>query len=128
DPLNGYYPNGMSREEADRLRRDDPDQYVRAAMDTMSDHVESMVELQKRGSKTFDYGNNIRQRALENGLARDVAFSFPGFVPAYIRPQFCVGRGPFRWAALSGDPEDIRVTDEAILELFPIDDERFPSP
>jgi urocanate hydratase len=85
----------------------------------MTDHVGHMVELQKRGAKTFDYGNNIRQRAFENGMPQKTAFAFPGFVPAYIRPQFCVGRGPFRWAALSGDPEDIRVTDEAILQLFP---------
>ena len=120
DPLNGYYPNGMSREEADQLRIDDPDQYTQAAFDTMTDHVGYMVELQSRGAKTFDYGNNIRQRAFENGLPRDQAFAFPGFVPAYIRPQFCVGRGPFRWAALSGDPQDIRVTDEAILDLFPL--------
>jgi urocanate hydratase len=120
DPLHGYYPNGMTREEADQLRIDDPEQYQRSSIDTMTDHVEMMVELQKRGAKTFDYGNNIRQRALENGFHD--AFAFPGFVPAYIRPQFCVGRGPFRWAALSGDAEDIRVTDEAILELFPIED------
>jgi urocanate hydratase len=120
DPLHGYYPSGFTREQADQLREDDPDAYVRAAMDSMTEHVSLMVELQKRGSKTFDYGNNIRQRAVQNGLPRNEAFSFPGFVPAYIRPQFCVGRGPFRWAALSGDPDDIRVTDEAILELFPI--------
>jgi urocanate hydratase len=100
------------------LRTDDPDQYTQAAIDSMTDHVGYMVELQKRGSKTFDYGNNIRQRAFENGMPRKDAFTFPGFVPAYIRPQFCVGRGPFRWAALSGDPQDIAVTDAAILELF----------
>jgi urocanate hydratase len=121
DPLNGYYPNGMSREEADQLRIDDPDQYTQASIDTMTDHVELMVQLQNRGAIVFDYGNNIRQRAKENGY--EGAFAFPGFVPAYIRPQFCVGRGPFRWAALSGDPEDIRVTDEAILELFPVEPE-----
>jgi urocanate hydratase len=121
DPLNGYYPNGMSREEADQMRIDDPEQYTQAAIDSMTDHVGYMVELQKRGSKTFDYGNNIRQRAFENGMPRKDAFAFPGFVPAYIRPQFCVGRGPFRWAALSGDPQDIRVTDDAILELFPLE-------
>jgi urocanate hydratase len=119
DPLNGYYPNGMTREEADQLRRDDPDQYTQAAIDSMTDHVGYMVELQKRGAKAFDYGNNIRQRAFENGMPREQAFAFPGFVPAYIRPQFCVGRGPFRWAVLSGDAEDIRVTDQAILDLFP---------
>jgi len=121
DPLNGYYPNGMTREQADQLRIDDPEQYTQAAIDTMTDHVGYMVELQKRGAKVFDYGNNIRQRAFENGMSRKDAFAFPGFVPAYIRPQFCVGRGPFRWAALSGDPEDIRVTDEAILDLFPVE-------
>ncbi|MHC4143014.1 MAG: urocanate hydratase [Planctomycetota bacterium] len=101
DPLNGYYPQGLTREQADALRGDDPD---------------LMVDLQKRGARTFDYGNNIRQRAHENGFAD--AFAFPGFVPAYIRPQFCVGRGPFRWVALSGDPNDIAATDDAILELF----------
>ena len=121
DPLNGYYPQGLSREEADALRINDPKEYTRRSMASMQRHVELMVELQNRGSKTFDYGNNIRQRAVENGMQHDLAFSFPGFVPAYIRPQFCVGRGPFRWAALSGDPEDIRATDDAILELFPID-------
>jgi urocanate hydratase len=119
DPLNGYYPHGMTREEADTLRERDPETYVRRATDSMTRHVELMVELQKRGAETFDYGNNIRQRAFDDGFAD--AFAFPGFVPAYIRPQFCLGRGPFRWAALSGDPEDIRVTDEAILALFPHD-------
>jgi urocanate hydratase len=119
DPLNGYYPQGLTREQADDLRGRDPEEYVRRAMDSMTRHVELMAAFQKRGAKTFDYGNNIRQRALENGLPRETAFAFPGFVPAYIRPQFCVGRGPFRWAALSGDQQDIRVTDEAILELFP---------
>jgi len=119
DPLLGYYPVDMSREEADVLRDRDPDDYVRRSVDTMEEHVRLMVDLQKAGAKTFDYGNNIRQRALDNGFAD--AFAFPGFVPAYIRPQFCLGRGPFRWAALSGDPEDIRVTDEALMELFPED-------
>jgi len=119
DPLNGYYPDGMTREEADQLRIKDPAEYTRRSMESMEKHVGLMVELQNRGAKVFDYGNNIRQRAFENGLPREDAFAFPGFVPAYIRPQFCVGRGPFRWAALSGDPNDIKVTDEAILELFP---------
>jgi urocanate hydratase len=128
DPLNGYYPAGISREDADALRLSDPDRYVHESIESMTRHVELMVELQNRGAQTFDYGNNIRQRALENGMPREQAFAFPGFVPAYIRPQFCVGRGPFRWAALSGDPEDIRVTDEAILELFPINDEIAESP
>lgn len=119
DPLNGYYPNGMTREQADALRESDPDAYTRAAIDTMTDHVEHMVQMQQRGAKVFDYGNNIRQRAHDNGFAD--AFAFPGFVPAYIRPQFCIGRGPFRWAALSGDPQDIATTDRAVLELFPHD-------
>ena len=120
DPLNGYYPRGLLREEADALRESDPDEYVRRAMDSMGHHVALMVELQTRGARTFDYGNNIRQRAHENGY--EDAFAFPGFVPAYIRPQFCVGRGPFRWVALSGDPQDIRTTDRAVLELFPDDE------
>jgi urocanate hydratase len=119
DPLEGYYPEGLTREQADVLRGRDPGTYTKRSIDTMTRHVELMVTLQRRGTKTFDYGNNIRQRAADNGFAD--AFAFPGFVPAYIRPQFCRGRGPFRWAALSGDPEDIRVTDEAILELFPED-------
>ncbi len=120
DPLNGYYPHELTREQADALRVSDPKEYVRLATHSMTRHVQMLVEQQKRGAKTFDYGNNIRQRAHDNGL--EEAFAFPGFVPAYIRPQFCRGRGPFRWVALSGDPEDIRVTDEAILELFPNDE------
>jgi urocanate hydratase len=120
DPLEGYYPAGMSREAADALRERDPEDYQWRSIDTMTRHVELMVALQDRGARTFDYGNNIRQRALDNGFDR--AFDFPGFVPAYIRPQFCRGRGPFRWAVLSGDPEDIRVTDEALMELFPHDE------
>ncbi|UCD75177.1 MAG: urocanate hydratase [Phycisphaerales bacterium] len=117
DPLNGYYPQGLTREEADELRESDPKEYVRLSTDSMTRHVKLMVVLQTRGSKTFDYGNNIRQRAYDNGYQE--AFSFPGFVPEYIRPQFCVGRGPFRWCAISGDPEDIYATDQAILDLFP---------
>ncbi len=120
DPLNGYYPQGLTREDADALRLRDPDEYVRQSTTSMTRHVQLMIELKGKGAQTFDYGNNIRQRAFENGL-KD-AFSFPGFVPAYIRPQFCVGRGPFRWVALSGDPADIAATDEAILELFPQDE------
>ena len=120
DPLNGYYPQGLSRKDADALRLRDPDEYIHRAMESMARHVELMVNLQKRGARTFDYGNNIRQRAYDNGF-KD-AFAFPGFVPAYIRPQFCLGRGPFRWVALSGDPDDIRTTDEAILALFPQDE------
>ena len=122
DPVNGYYPQGLTRQEAEELRTADPSAYEQRSMASMAKHVELMVQLQKRGAKTFDYGNNIRQRALDHGY-KD-AFSFPGFVPAYIRPQFCLGRGPFRWVALSGDPEDIKVTDEALLELFPVE----PSP
>ena len=120
DCLEGYWPHTMDRAQAEALRREDPDAAVAASIDSMTRHVELMVELMDRGSKTFDYGNNIRQRALDNGYAR--AFDFPGFVPAYIRPQFCLGRGPFRWAALSGDPEDIAVTDRALMELFPEDE------
>jgi urocanate hydratase len=119
DPLAGYYPEGISREEADRLRDEDPEKYTALSMKSMAEHVRLMVAFLDAGSKVFDYGNNLRQRALDAGFKR--AFDFPGFVPAYIRPQFCVGRGPFRWAVLSGDPADIRTTDEALLELFPHD-------
>lgn len=119
DPLNGYYPAGLSRDEADALRSDDPAAYTARAMASIAEHVRLMVAFQTRGATVFDYGNNIRQRALDHGFKN--AFAIPGFVPAYIRPQFCVGRGPFRWAALSGDPADIRATDEAILQLFPED-------
>ncbi len=116
DPLEGYYPQGMSRVEADELRTRDPIEYQRRSCASMKEHVRLMVQFQNAGSKVFDYGNNIRQRALDAGLTN--AFAFPGFVPAYIRPQFCTGRGPFRWVALSGDPADIRATDEAVLKLF----------
>ena len=119
DPLEGYYPVDMTREEAEVLRDADPEGYQERSIDTMEEHVRLMVRMQERGAKTFDYGNNIRQRALDNGFAD--AFAFPGFVPAYIRPQFCLGRGPFRWAALSGDPKDIETTDRALMELFPDD-------
>jgi urocanate hydratase len=119
DPLAGYYPDGISREQADRLRDEDPEKYTALSMQSMAEHVRLMVAFLDAGSKVFDYGNNLRQRALDAGFKR--AFDFPGFVPAYIRPQFCVGRGPFRWAVLSGDPADIRTTDEALLELFPHD-------
>ncbi|MDP6891006.1 MAG: urocanate hydratase [Phycisphaerales bacterium] len=119
DPLNGYYPEGLTREQADTLRKQDPDDYLRQSNASMRRHVELMVQLQDCGSQTFDYGNNIRQRAFEEGFER--AFDFPGFVPAYIRPQFCLGRGPFRWCALSGDPADIAATDRALMELFPKD-------
>lgn len=117
DPLNGYYPPGMSVEEADRLRESDPDAYLDAALDGIARHVETMLAFQDEGSVVFDYGNNIRQAASEGGV--DDAFDFPGFVPTYIRPLFCKGSGPFRWAALSGNPEDIYKTDEALKEMFP---------
>ncbi len=117
DPLIGYYPAGMEVEDADRLRERDPEAYLDKSYATMVRHVELMLDFQKKGSVVFDYGNNLRGRALEKGLTH--AFDFPGFVPAFIRPLFCEGKGPFRWVALSGDPEDIRVTDETILSLFP---------
>ena len=117
DPLIGYIPQGMTNDEAKLLRDVNPDEYIRLSYATMRRHVELMLELQQRGAVTFDYGNNIRARAQEQGLTN--AFDFPGFVPAYIRPLFCQGKGPFRWAALSGDPADIDVTDALILKLFP---------
>jgi urocanate hydratase len=117
DVLNGYVPNGMTLDEALVLRRDNPDEYMRRAVQSIVVHVEAMVALQKAGAHVFDYGNNIRGVAQEAGCAD--AFAFPGFVPAYIRPLFCRGNGPFRWAALSGDPRDIAVTDAALLEAFP---------
>jgi urocanate hydratase len=117
DPLNGYIPAGMSLEEAAELRKSNPDEYVRRSKQSMAKHVEAMLEFQRRGAIVFDYGNNIRQVAKDEGIEN--AFDFPGFVPAYIRPLFCEGKGPFRWAALSGDPEDIYRTDELIKELFP---------
>ncbi len=119
DPLTGYVPTGMTFDEAAALRKSFPDQYVRKSLATMEQHVRAMAELQKRGAVTFDYGNNIRQRALDEGY-KD-AFAFPGFVPAFIRPQFCEGRGPFRWAVLSGDERDIFTTDEAMMAAFPED-------
>ncbi|HVK49113.1 MAG TPA: urocanate hydratase [Pseudobacter sp.] len=117
DPLIGYWPHEISYEQAKVLRTENPDQYIEYAYRSMYRHVELMLELQKRGAITFDYGNNIRARAKEKGLQN--AFDFPGFVPAYIRPLFCEGKGPFRWAALSGDPADIAVTDELIGNMFP---------
>jgi urocanate hydratase len=117
DPLIGYWPHEISYEAAKQLRKDDPDQYIELAYKSMYRHVELMLTLQKKGAVTFDYGNNIRARAKEKGLNN--AFDFPGFVPAYIRPLFCEGKGPFRWAALSGDPSDIAVTDELIANMFP---------
>ena len=117
DPLYGYVPNGLSLPQALALRAADPGEYERRSVAAMGRHVRLMLEHQKRGAITFDYGNNIRAYAQQAGV--EEAFDFPGFVPAYIRPQFCEGRGPFRWVALSGDPEDIRTTDEALKELFP---------
>ena len=114
-----YVPAELSLEEARQVRENDPTRYSDRSLDTMVRHVTVMVALQKKGAITFDYGNNIRQKAKERGYAE--AFSFPGFVPAYIRPQFCVGRGPFRWVALSGNPEDIYTIDRALIELFPED-------
>jgi len=116
DALNGYVPNGMSLEEAGRLRERNPSDYIARSMAAMAAHVRAMLALRSRGAVTFDYGNNIRAQARQAGVAD--AFDIPGFVPEYIRPLFCEGKGPFRWVALSGDPEDIRVTDEAALELF----------
>ncbi|HYL40311.1 MAG TPA: urocanate hydratase, partial [Candidatus Binatus sp.] len=119
DALNGYVPAGVSVDDAAELRRTDPQAYVRRSMSSMAEQVRAMLALQAAGAVTFDYGNNIRAQAKEAGVAD--AFAFPGFVPAFIRPQFEEGRGPFRWAALSGDPADILRTDRAILELFPND-------
>jgi urocanate hydratase len=117
DPLNGYYPAGLTKAEADLLRTEDPEEYLRRSYASICEHVKAMVEFQRRGAVVFDYGNNLRGVAYEHGVAD--AFSYPGFVPAYIRPLFCDGKGPFRWVALSGDPEDIAVTDRALCELFP---------
>ncbi len=117
DPLNGYVPNGMSLKEALALRQRDPEEYVRRAMEAMARHVEGMLALQKAGAVVFDYGNNLRTQAKNAGVAE--AFKIPGFVPEYIRPMFCEGRGPFRWVALSGDPQDIFRTERLAQELFP---------
>jgi urocanate hydratase len=120
DPLYGYIPVGYDVDEARRLREDDPDTYIKSARESMAAHCEAMVGFQSAGVETFDYGNNLRGEAATAGFAD--AFSYPGFVPAYIRPLFCEGSGPFRWVALSGDPADIAVTDRAIAELFPDND------
>ena len=117
DPLNGYVPTGMSLEEAIALRKSDPGQYQQKSLKTMAKHVRGLLEMQKQGSIAFDYGNNLREFARQGG-AKD-AFKIPGFVQEYIRPLFCEGKGPFRWAALSGDPKDIETTDRALLETFP---------
>jgi urocanate hydratase len=119
DPLNGYVPGGMSFEQALELRSKNPTEYVKKAVESIVRHTEAMLGFQTAGSIVFDYGNNIRGQAKEGGLKN--AFDFPGFVPEYIRPLFCSGKGPFRWAALSGNPDDIRKTDEAAIELFPED-------
>jgi urocanate hydratase len=118
DVLEGYYPSGYTVDEADRLRERDPDAYREESLDTMERHVDAILEHQDRGAIAFEYGNNIRGQIAEH-RDRDDAFDFPGFVPAYVRPLFCRGQGPFRWAALSGDPEDIYRTDEVIRDMFP---------
>jgi urocanate hydratase len=121
DALNGYVPRRRApAEDLDALRRDDPDQYVHRALDSIGVHVRAMLELQRRGAVTFEYGNNLRAQAAQVGVSD--AFDIPGFVPEYIRPLFCEGKGPFRWAALSGDPEDIYRTDAAVLHMFPEDE------
>jgi urocanate hydratase len=119
DTLVGYVPKGLSLEAAAELRKSDPKEYVRRANASIVEHVNAMLEMKKRGAVTFDYGNNIRTVALDNGVAN--AFDIPGFVPEYVRPLFCEGKGPFRWVALSGDPKDLARTDELVLELFPHD-------
>jgi urocanate hydratase len=119
DPLNGYHPHDMSDEEKNKLKKEDPAKFMQLSYETMAIHVRAMLEFQSRGSYVFDYGNNLRAGAQRAGVEN--AFDFPGFVPAYIRPLFCKGSGPFRWVALSGDPEDIRVTDEALMEALPED-------
>ena len=119
DPLIGYIPKGFSNSKADKLRKSNPEEYISLSYKSMAEHVRHMLTLKDRGANTFDYGNNLRERAKEAGVEN--AFDFPGFVPAYIRPLFCEGKGPFRWAALSGDPNDILETDKVMLELFPED-------
>ncbi|MCJ7832731.1 MAG: urocanate hydratase, partial [Actinobacteria bacterium] len=123
DPLGGYIPSGLSLEEATRLREDDPDAYQRRAFASMAEHCEAMIGFLEAGAVVFDYGNNLRAGAEQGGLTHERAYYYPGFVPAFVRPMFCEGKGPFRWAALSGDPEDILKTDRAVAELFP-DNER----
>jgi urocanate hydratase len=120
DPLNGYIPRGLSLDKAATLRESDPKVYTAQAIESMAVHVQAMLDMQKRGSITFDYGNNIRTMAYEGGVKS--AYDFPGFIPAYIRPMFAEGRGPFRWVALSGNPRDIEITDKLVLELFPEDE------
>jgi urocanate hydratase len=120
DPVGGYIPQGLDVAQAAELRKSDPDAYQKRSLESMAGHVEGMLALQKLGSVTFDYGNNIRTFAFQQGVKN--AYDFPGFVPAYIRPLFCEGRGPFRWAALSGEPSDIHRTDQLVLEMFPHDE------
>jgi len=120
DPVGGYIPQGLNVEQAAEVRQTDPDAYRKRSLESMARHVEGMLALQKLGAVTFDYGNNIRTFAFQQGV-KD-AYDFPGFVPAYIRPLFCEGRGPFRWAALSGEPSDIHRTDKLVLEMFPHDE------
>src|SRR6185369_16007843 len=115
-----YVPNGLSLAAAGALRQADPAEFTRRSGQAMARQVEAMLAFQQRGAEVFDYGNNLRQRALDAGVTN--AFDYPGFVPAYIRPLFCEGKGPFRWVALSGDPEDIYRTDEAVMALFPEDE------
>ena len=120
DELNGYVPHGIPYEKALALRKSDPDKYVKMSFESMAVHTQAILDLQKKGSVCFDYGNNLRGQAEKAGVKN--AFDYPGFVPAYVRPLFCEGKGPFRWAALSGDPKDIAVTDEAVLKMFPDDE------
>jgi urocanate hydratase len=117
DPVNGYFPNGMSMDDANILRKTDPEKYKSLSLNSMARHVGFMLEMQKRGSITFDYGNNLREFAFQGGEKN--AFNFKGFVPEFIRPLFCEGKGPFRWVALSGDPEDIYTTDKSLIKAFP---------
>jgi urocanate hydratase len=119
DPLYGYVPAGLPLDEAEELRGNDPDEYLRRSRDSIAEHVRAMLALQRKGAVTFDYGNNIRTEAKDHGV--EDAFDIPGFVPEYIRPLFCEGKGPFRWLALSGDPADLHRTDDLVLELFPHD-------
>ena len=120
DPLNGYFPRGLSLDEAVRMRSSDPESHIKRSVESIAIHVQAKLDMQKRGAVTFDYGNNIRTMAYEGGVKN--AYDFPGFIPAYIRPMFAEGRGPFRWVALSGNPRDIAVTDDLVLELFPEDE------
>src|SRR5206468_9711433 len=121
DPLNGYVPAGLTLEQAAAMRAADADEYVRRARASMARQVKTLLEMKRRGTVLFDYGNNLRGEAEKGGLSHAQAFSYPGFVPEYLRPLFCLGKGPFRWVALSGEPEDILATDAAALEEFPDD-------